>query len=142
MSKIIAPIGLCGLLFAVGVARADEVPARFDGTWITVVSCSVATAALPYSYEFSSTVRDGILHGERGVKGAPGWFELEGRILVDGSADVSAHGLVGKERYAIDERPPGTPYSYHIDARFSESSGVGHRVKGRACTVSFRRKSP
>jgi len=142
LSKIIATIALCGLLFAASATRADAMQARFDGTWTTVVSCSVATAALPYSYEFPSTVRDGVLHGERGVKGAPGWLQLEGRILADGSADISAHGLVGKERYALEERPPGTPYSYRIDARFSENSGVGHRVKGRACTVSFSRKSP
>ncbi len=142
MSKIIAAIGLCGVLFAASDMRADEVQAHFDGAWITVVSCSAATAALPYSYEFTSTVRDGVLHGERGVKGAPGWLQLDGRILMDGSADISAHGLVGKERYAVEERPPGTPYSYHIDATFSESTGVGDRVKGRACTVSFSRKSP
>ncbi len=142
MSKIIAATGLCSLLFAASATRADDVPARFDGTTITVVSCSVAGAVLPYSYELTSTVKEGLLHGARGVQGTPGWLQLDGRILADGSADISARGLVGKERYALEERPAGTPYSYRIDARFSETSGVGHRVKGRACTVSFSRKGP
>ncbi len=142
MSNLITTLGLCGVLFGVSAARADEKQARFDGVWTTVVSCSVAPTALSYSYEFPSTVENGVLHGERGVRGAPGWLELEGRILSDGSADISAHGLVGKERYAVEERPPGTPYSYRIDARFSENSGTGHRLKGRTCTVSFSRKAP
>ena len=143
MPKIITTLALCGvLLFAAGAARADEPQARFDGMWTTVVSCSVAAGALPYSYEFPSTVKNNVLHGERGVKGAPGWLQLNGRILADGSADISARGLVGKERAAVGERPPGTPYSYHIDARFSDNSGTGHRVKGRTCTVSFNRKGP
>jgi hypothetical protein len=140
MPKTITAFGLCGLLCAAGAARADEPRAHFDGVWTTVVSCSASAGALPYSYEFSSTVRNGVLHGERGAKGVPGWLQLDGRILVDGSADISARGLVGRERAAVGERPPGTPYSYRIDAKFSEDSGTGHRVKGRTCAVSFSRK--
>jgi hypothetical protein len=141
LPKIITTIGLCGVLFGVSATCADEMQARFDGVWTTVVSCSVAPAALPYSYEFPSTVKNGVLHGERGVRGVPGWLQLDGRILPDGSADISAHGLVGKERYAVEERPPGAPYSYRVEATFSENSGSGHRVKGRTCTVSFSRKA-
>ena len=40
----------------------------------------------------------------------------------------------------MGERPPGTPYSYRIEARFSDDSGTGQRVRGRICTVSFSRK--
>jgi hypothetical protein len=135
-------LGLCSLLFGVGAAHADEVQARFDGVWTTVVSCAMSGGALPYTYEFPSIVRNGVLHGERGVNGVPGWFQLEGRILADGSADISARGLVGKERAAVGERPAGTRYSYQIEARFSDKSGTGHRVKGRTCTVSFSRNVP
>lgn len=142
MRKVITALGLFGLLFGVGAARAEEPQARFDGVWSTVVSCSASAGALPYSYDFPSIVRNNVLHGERGIKGMPGWLQLDGRILPDGSADISARGLVGKERAAIGERPPGTPYSYRIDARFSENSGTGHRVKGRICTASFSRKNP
>lgn len=141
--KILATVALCGgLMFWVGGARAAEPPARFDGVWTTVVACPLSAGALPYSYEFSSSVKDGILHGERGIKDAPGWLQLDGRILPDGSASISAHGLVGRERAAVGERPPGTPYGYRVDARFSENSGTGHRVKGRACTVTFSKQGP
>jgi hypothetical protein len=142
MPKFITALGLCGLLCGAGAAWADEPQARYDGVWSTVISCSVAIGAVPYSYEFPSIVKDGVLHGERGVKGAPGWLQLDGRILPDGSADISARGLVGKERAAVGERPPGTPYGYRIDARFADNSGTGHRVKGRSCTVTFSRKEP
>jgi hypothetical protein len=139
VQKFIATLGLCGLLLAVGAARADAPQARFDGVWTTVLTCAPSPGALPYSYTFSSIVKDSALHGERGVTGAPGWLHLDGRILADGSAGIAARGLVGKEQAAIGERPPETPYSYRIDAMFSDESGTGHRIKGRACTVSFSR---
>jgi hypothetical protein len=137
--KIITVSALSLALCGVGAARADESQSRFDGVWSTVLSCSAAPGAVPYSYQFSSTVKNSVLHGERGIKDAPGWLQLDGHILPDGSTDISAHGLVGKQRAALGERPPGTPYSYHIDARFSDNSGTGHRVKSRSCTVSFTR---
>jgi hypothetical protein len=141
VSKSIAMVAACLALLGTDGVRADESQSRFDGVWTTVVACAAAGGAVPYSYEFSSTVKDSVLHGERGVKGAPGWLQLDGRILPDGSAAISAHGLVGKERAALGERPPGTPYSYRIDASFSDKSGTGHRVKNRNCTVSFNRQS-
>jgi hypothetical protein len=142
MHKTLAGLGVYVLLLAVGAARADELPARFDGVWTTVISCAASGGALPYSYEFASTVTNGVLHGERGVKGAPGWLVLDGSILPDGSADLAAHGLVGRERAAMGHRPPGTPYKYRVDAKFSETSGTGHRVAGRTCEVSFNKKAP
>jgi hypothetical protein len=142
MLKTIALFGTYGVLLTVSGARADEPQTRFDGVWTTTVACAPAASALPYTYEFSSTVKHGVLHGERGVKGAPGWLQLDGHILPDGSADLSARGLVGKERVALEQRPAGTPYTYRIDARFAENSGTGHRVQGRSCTVSFSKKAP
>jgi hypothetical protein len=143
VQNIISVCGLCllGAVGALGASRADEQAGRFDGVWTTVVACATAGAAVPYSYEFDSTVKNGVLHGERGVKGAPGWLELDGHILPDGSASIAAHGLVGHERAALDERPAGTPYKYSVDARFEDKAGTGHRVKGRTCTVTFTRKT-
>ena len=86
MAKFIAVVGVCFVLLGIDAVYADESQARFDGVWTTVVACAAAGGAVPYSYEFSSTVKDGVLHGERGVKGAPGWLQLDGRILADGSA--------------------------------------------------------
>jgi len=143
MHKAIAVLAVYGLLFLAAAGRADEgTAARFDGVWTTVVSCAAYEGAVPYSYEFPSTVKDSVLQGERGVRGAPGWLQLDGRILPDGSSKLSAHGLVGAERAAVGERARGTPYKYQIDATFTGNSGSGHRVKGRPCTVSFSRKTP
>jgi len=140
MQKILKAVGLSALLFAVG-AGADDSAARFDGDWATVVACAMAAGAVAYSYEFSSSVKNGVLHGEHGIKGAPGWLRLDGQIQPDGSASIAAHGLVGKERAAVGELPPGAPYHYNIVASFSENSGTGHRVNVRRCTVTFSRKS-
>jgi len=126
-------------LLVAGAAHADDVPAHFDGTWTTVVACSASAGALPYTYEFSSTVSHGVLRGERGVQGAPGWLRLDGHISPDGSAGLAVHGLVGKEWAALGHLPPGTPYKYRVEATFSDNAGTGSRVAGRTCKVSFNK---
>jgi hypothetical protein len=142
MSRTLLSLTLWVLPCAVPAAYADQAPASVDGVWSTVVSCRAAGGALPYSYEFLSSVKGGVLHGERGVAGAPGWLELDGRIQPDGSATLSARGIVGSARAAEGERPRGTPYRYQIEARFAGDSGSGQRTKGRDCTVTFARKTP
>jgi hypothetical protein len=135
-------VGLCALLLALAVARADDAPpGRFDGLWDTIVSCENTSGALGYSFEFVSTVKQGVLHGEKGKPGEPGWLKLDGTITTDGVADLYASGLVGAAPYAVGQRPAGSAYGYHVDARFSGTKGSGHRVEGRPCTVSFTRKS-
>ena len=132
---------LCALLLASAAARAEDAPARYDGVWDTIVSCANSSGALGYSFEFLSTVKQGVLHGEKGKPGEPGWLKLDGTIGPDGVADLYASGLVGAAPYAVGQRPAGSAYGYHIDARFSGTSGSGHRVEGRPCTVSFTRKN-
>jgi len=112
---------------------------RFEGTWDTVLSCENAAGAVGYSFKFPSTVKDGVLHGEKGTKGKPGWFQLDGKILSSGAANIYADGLVGASEAAVGHRPAGTQYGYHIEAKFSEESGTGKRVEGRACSVTFTR---
>ncbi|HXY95866.1 MAG TPA: hypothetical protein VEH00_02750 [Steroidobacteraceae bacterium] len=142
VSRIILTLSLGGLLCGLAGARADEAPTPFDGVWSTVVTCPAADGALPYSYEFLSNVKGGVLHGERGAAGAPGWLQFDGRVLPDGSVSISAHGIVGSERAAVGERPRGTPYSYHVEAKLAGDSGSGHRTRGRNCAVAFSRKAP
>lgn len=140
MHRSLTALAALGLTAA--AASADEAPAPFDGAWATVVACSASEGALPYTYEFTSSVSHGVLHGERGVKGAPGWLRLDGHILPDGSAALAAHGLVGKEWAATGHLPPGTPYRYRVEASFAASSGTGNRVSGRTCKLSFNKKTP
>jgi hypothetical protein len=121
------------------IARADDLP--FDGSWDTVLSCENAAGALGYSFKFTSSVKDGVLHGEKGSKGKPGWLQLDGKILPDGSANLYVDGLVGAAETAVGRRPAGTEYGYHVDAKFSGKSGTGKRVEGRPCSVAFTKKS-
>jgi hypothetical protein len=130
---------LCVLAYSAAV-RADDSPKRFDGSWDTILSCSNAAGALGYSFEFLSTVKDGVLHGEKGANGEPGWLQVDGTIPPDGHANLYAKGLVGASEVAVGHRPAGTAYGYHVDAEFTDTSGKGHRVEGRPCTVTFSKK--
>jgi len=127
-------------LMITGMARADEVVRQFDGTWDTIVTCPNSNGALGFSYHFASTIRDGVFHGEKGDKGKPGWFQLDGKILKDGSARLYADGLVGAAPFAVGQRPAGTQYGFHVASTFTDSSGTGTRLEGRPCSVEFTKK--
>jgi hypothetical protein len=130
----------CGVLaIQAGAARADSAPAPFDGSWTTILSCTNSNGALGFSFEFQSSVKDGVLHGEKGTKGEPGWLTLDGPIKPDGTGSLYVNGLVGAAPFAVGQRPAGTAYGYHVDAKFSGDAGTGHRVEGRPCTVTFAR---
>jgi hypothetical protein len=134
-------IGLLAVLMTVASdTRADEKVKHFDGEWNTVLSCPNSNGALGYSFDFPSIVKDGVLHGEKGEKGKPGWFQIDGPIAPDGHASIYASGLVGAAEAAVGRRPAGTQYSYHIETAFIDASGTGNRVEGRPCTVTFTRK--
>jgi hypothetical protein len=136
------PIGLCiclALALSHAALSADDA-ARFDGTWDTTLSCSNAAGALGYSFQFPSTVKDGMLKGEKGDEGKPGWLHMEGKIQPDGTAKLYVKGLVGAKEYAVGHRPAGTEYGYHIEGKFSDKEGNGKRVEGRPCEATFVRK--
>jgi hypothetical protein len=134
----LAAIVVLAALLLVSPCVANDHP--FDGTWETTVSCENAAGALGYSYRFDSIVKDDVLHGEKGDKGKPGWYQLDGKIANDGTARFYADGLVGASEAAVGHLRPGTRYNYHVDATFSGDSGTGKRVEGRPCTVEFKRK--
>ena len=133
-------LGICIVVICMAAASAEDDPKRFDGTWDTTVSCSNTEGALGYSYQFPSTVKDGVLHGEKGDKGKPGWFELNGKILPDGTMKLYAKGLVGAQEVAVGHRPRGSAFGYHVEGKFSEKEGNGKRVEGRPCEVDFAKK--
>ena len=125
-------------------AHADEktgpITTRFDGVWQTTLSCTNANGALGYSFRFPSTVKNGVLHGEKGTAHEAGWLQIDGSLRPDGVADLYVEGLVGAAPFAVGQRPAGTPYGYHVDARFSLDHAEGHRVEGRPCTVVWTRE--
>ena len=118
-------------------AHAGDADHHFDGVWDTVISCPNSNGALGFSYRFPSTVTGNVLHGEKGTRGVPGWLQIDGSILRDGSATLYADGLVGAAPFAVGQRPAGTVYGYHIKAQFSDASGSGTRVEGRSCSATF-----
>lgn len=131
--------------FSSGSAHGDEsgttTPStQFDGTWQTTLSCTNANGALGYSFRFPSTVKNGVLHGEKGSAHEAGWLQIDGSLRPDGAADLYVEGLVGAAPFAVGQRPTGTPYGYHVEARFSLDHAEGHRLEGRPCTVVFTRE--
>ena len=131
---------LVAILATLSAAHADEVVKKFDGTWDTLLTCPNSNGALGFTYHFDSIIKDGVLHGEKGDKGQPGWFELNGRIPEDGNVSLLAEGLVGAAPFAVGQRPKGTQYAFHVASLFTEKSGNGSRVEGRPCSVTFARK--
>ena len=140
VTRSLVAMVLCVLIARAGELRADEKSTRFDGEWDTILSCPNLAGALGYSFEFPSLIKEGVLHGEKGVKGEPGWLQLDGAIPTDGRANIYANGLVGGSEAAVGHRPAGTQYGYHVEVEFTDISGKGHRVEGRPCTVTFTKK--
>jgi hypothetical protein len=133
-------VGICFAVLLLNGARGADDTKRFDGTWTTTISCSNAAGALGYSYQFPSIVKNGELHGGKGKEGKPGWLELDGKVLPDGTAKIYAKGLVGAKEVAVGQRPAGSVFGYHIEGKFSDTEGNGKRVEGRPCEVDFVKK--
>jgi hypothetical protein len=114
---------------------------RFDGNWLTTVSCPAARDALGYSYQFTSTVKDGVFHGLHGTEGGPGSLEIDGTIPPDGAASLYAKGRTGSKEYVPGrDTPRGTEYGYNIEAHFDGSTGTGTRIEGRPCSLKFAKQ--
>ena len=113
---------------------------QFDGLWQTTLSCKDASGALGYSFRFPSTVKNGVLHGQKGTAHEAGWLQIDGSLRPDGVADLYVEGLVGAAPFAMGQRPAGTAYGYHVEAQFSVDHAEGHRVEGRPCTVVWTRE--
>jgi hypothetical protein len=140
VNKVFVPILTTVLtLLACEQAHGDE--NNFDGVWDTVLSCSNSNGALGYSFEFDSIVKSSVLHGEKGTKDQPGWLQLDGNISADGSGSLYVKGRVGAAAFAVGQRPAGTEYGYHIEAKLTNTSGTGHRVEGRPCTVVLNKRA-
>jgi hypothetical protein len=124
------------LLLLPGISRAGG--GRFDGEWVTTVSCDPIRDALGFSYRFPSEVKDSNFRGLHGTEGKPGFLLVEGKIVDDGSAELYAKGQTGSKEFVPGrDTPRGTEYGYHIKAQFEETKGTGTRVEGRSCTLEF-----
>jgi hypothetical protein len=118
----------------------------FDGNWwVTMGAQDYAnpnSRGLSHSFEFHfpATVAHGIFHGERGTRGEPAFYELNGSIQPDGTALLSASGITGKQEHNQGLVPPGVPYSYTVKALFKGSQGTGNSIGARVRTFHFAKK--
>jgi hypothetical protein len=111
---------------------------RFDGKWLTTVSCEASRGALGFSYQFTSVVKEGDFHGLHGTDGQPGFLKIDGTIFDDGTGKLYANGMTGSKQFVPGtDTPRGTEYGYHINSHFDKKHGEGTRVEGRPCKIDF-----
>jgi curli biogenesis system outer membrane secretion channel CsgG len=122
-------------------AAANSDVERFDGTWDVILYCSPQEGALGYTYRFTSSVKEGVFHGQYGTDGIVPCLTLDGKINPDGSAVIRANGLTGNPKYSVNNyKKSNMPYSYHIDASFTGSRGTGKRIETRSCNLTFLKR--
>jgi hypothetical protein len=124
-------------------AGGQSAAGPFDGVWNTTMSCEAKGSAQGYTWKFTSSVANNVLHGERGVAGQPGYLALDGKINRDGSAKLTANGLVASTEYAHGPLvSTGAQYSYEVKSHFTATEGEGDRstglgIYGRPCHYVF-----
>ena len=110
--------------------------ANFDGRWHTVWTCPNVGNYLGYSYQFDGQVSGGVYHGIKGNKGEPSSMVLDGKIDSDGAAAFTGEVIVGSSATGMGASR-GTASDFHAAANFAGGSGMGRRLEGRGCTLSF-----
>jgi len=72
-----------------------------------------------YTVQLAAQVKDGTFHGHHGVDGQPDFaFSGRGQFNLDGSVELFAQGLTGNPRTTFEESRQGSPFAYHIEAKF------------------------
>ena len=140
MRKTIRLLIVCALILLPAISVAAE---RFDGNWSTKLTCPAKGSTEGYTWRFASVILNSNLRGEHGTAGEPGYLLIAGKIAEDGSAKLSANGIVASRKYARGVfAHKGEDYSYDLKAQFKETEGTATRneglgIVGRACTVEF-----
>ena len=122
-----------------GIARPAPPNSRtpaFDGNWIASADCPYYQRNPPYSVQFEILISNGLLHGEHGKKGKPGWRALDGKIKPSGSASIHEQGITGAQVTI----KAGDLYSFYLSGQFDETRGTGKRLSGRDCRYTFIKK--
>ena len=140
MKKAILLLAVCAVALLPAVSFAGQ---NFDGKWLTTLTCRAKGNTEGYTWIFPSVITNGNFHGERGTADQPGYLLIECTIKNDGSAKLSANGLVSSRKYARGVfAHQGEDYSYNIKAQFTETEGTGSKsaglgIVGRTCTFEF-----
>jgi hypothetical protein len=105
-----------------------QVPPRFDGKWLTKLTCPEKGNTEGYTWQFASVIENSNFRGEHGAAGESGYLLIEGKIATDGSAKLSATGIVASRKYARGFfTHKGEDYSYNIKARFQDTEGTSKK---------------
>jgi hypothetical protein len=140
MLKVLRILTVSALVLLPGILVAGE---KFDGKWLTTLTCPPKGNTEGYTWKIPSEIKDGNFHGERGTAGQPGYLLIEGPIKDNGSAKLAASGVVASRKYARGVfAHEGEEYNYDIKAQFNETQGTGARneglgIVGRPCTFDF-----
>jgi hypothetical protein len=160
LRKAFRPAVVCALLLlpaglvADGPARrflggqqqaAPAAAGRFDGNWVTHLACEAHGEMPAYKWEFPSTVKDSVFHGQHGEGDGPGYLVIDGPIASDGSAKLKAKGKVTQTHAHGVFALKGNNYDYNIKAQFEDTKGTGKRdegagILGRPCTFEFTKQ--
>ncbi len=123
---------------------AEETLYPFDGRWATTLVCDDTTDkkgfVKGYTWLFDVTIEHGKLNGQYGQPGTPSSGTYAGQVQSDGTVDIDAHGNTGKTEYTVGKVARGTPFSYPMKGKFSESTGHATRTKTRPCEATFTKQ--
>jgi len=145
MRKILFIAGF--LLSQLLMSSGQDKAGRFDGTWNTTVTCDPKGGTLGYTLHLVSTVKDNVLHGERGNRGEQGYLAIDGKIANDGKARLTTSGVTAGSQYTHGPfKAEGADYSYEVKSEFTATEGKGERstglgVIGRPCHFTFEKQT-
>jgi hypothetical protein len=140
MRKAVRLLIAGALILLPGISIAAD---RYDGNWQTKLVCPPKGDTEGYTWLIPSVIQNSNFHGERGTAGEPGYLSIDGKIKDDGSAKLSANGIVASRKYARGVfAHKGEDYSYDVKAQFKETEGTGTRneglgIVGRPCVFNF-----
>jgi TIR domain len=127
------------LRMADAIMAGTSAAKTFDGAWTTTWTCTNFSKFPGYTYQFSSEVKDGSYHAQKGKPGDPASLAIDGKIEPDGTAAFFGKGYVGSIVVALGA-PRGTQYAFHALGHFEHGIGDGRRIEGRPCTMSFQKQ--
>jgi hypothetical protein len=128
MQKVVRFLAVCAFIVLPATLIAGE---RFEGKWFTKLTCPAKGSTEGYTWQFVSVVQHSNFRGERGTAGQPGYLLVEGTIAENGSAKLTASGIVASRQYARGVfAHKGEEYNYDVKAQFKESQGAGTRDQG------------
>ena len=80
------------------------------------------------------------MHGQYGTKDQPGSQSIDGQIEPNGTAMLTASGLVGNPEMAYKQKRVNHPYNYKVSSRFEGNKGTGSRQQDRSAPWALARK--